>query len=218
MNQYSDVRRLAVGRWRRIVMSLFTLSLGVTSVAVKALECPAVVVGTNNPAIDVPQVQLAVDLCGRVLLQGKFSFAGMESGDPPRVITLRRTVTIAGQPDENGNRPQIVGGHTPLLVDAPGAIVQIRGLRFVRPVSRAIQIGSALEAIVANCVIEAVEPTLTGNQSVALGISVGGPFESPINRVGGRQQCDRGFEQARRARHLFATCEQCNRQHRNPSQ
>ena len=80
IKQDSDVRRLAVGR-RRIIVSLVTLALGAASVVVDARECPAIVVGTNDPATDVVNVQQAVDGCALVLLQGKFSFAGMSTGD-----------------------------------------------------------------------------------------------------------------------------------------
>jgi len=166
----------------RIVVSLVTLALGAASVVVEARECPAVVVGTNDPATDVLNVQQAVDRCATVLLQGSFSFAGMSTGDPLRVITLGRSVNIVGQFDDQGHMPQIVGGQTPLLVDDPGAVVRIQGLRFVRPVSRAIHVGSAMEAVVANCVIKAVEHLTIGD--AAFGIVVGGDrFESPINRL-----------------------------------
>jgi len=168
----------------RIVVSLVTLALGAASVVVEARECPAVVVGTNDPTTDVLNVQQAVDRCATVLLQGNFSFAGMSTGDPLRVITLGRSVNIVGQFDDQGHMPQIVGGQTPLLVDDPGAVVRIQGLRFVRPVSRAIHVGSAMEAVVANCVIKAVEPVTSGELTTAFGIVVGGGrFESPISRL-----------------------------------
>jgi len=96
------------------------------------------------------------------------------------VITLRRSVTVAGQRDVQGRMPEIVGGNTPLLVDAPGAVVRIQGLHFVRPVSRVIRVGTATKASVTNCVIEGVVP-ITGGEAIA--IIVGGPFESPINRL-----------------------------------
>ena len=166
----------------RIVVSLVTLALGAASVVVEARECPAVVVGTNDPTTDVLNVQQAVDRCATVLLQGSFSFAGMSTGDPLRVITLGRSVNIVGQFDDQGHMPQIVGGQTPLLMDDPGAVIRIQGLRFVRPVSRAIHVGSAMEAVVANCVIKAVEHLTIGD--AAFGIVVGGDrFESPINRL-----------------------------------
>jgi len=100
INQDLDLLRLAVARRRRILVSLVTLVLGTTSVVVEARECPAVVVGTNDPATDVLNIQQAVDGCASVRLQGKFSFAGMSTGEPLRVITLRRSVNIAGQLDD----------------------------------------------------------------------------------------------------------------------
>jgi hypothetical protein len=77
---------------------------------------------------------------------GKFNFAGMSIGDPPRVVSVRPSVSIVGQFDDHGRIPQIVGGTTPLLVDAPNAVVQISGLRFVRPVSRALNAETAQSA------------------------------------------------------------------------
>jgi hypothetical protein len=91
-------------------------------------------------------------------------------------------VNVFGQLDEQGHMPEIVGGTTPLLVDAPGAVVRIRDLRFVRPVSRAVHVGSAMEAVVANCVIEAVAPVTTGDAKFGI-VGGGGRFESPINRL-----------------------------------
>src|SRR6185503_8824063 len=101
-------RHMPLGRCltvSRIVVSLVTLALGAASVVVEARECPAVVVGTNDPATDVLNVQQAVDRCATVLLQGSFSFAGMSTGDPLRVITLGRSVNIVGQFDDQGHMP-----------------------------------------------------------------------------------------------------------------
>jgi hypothetical protein len=139
-------------------------------------------VGQNDAAIDVPAVQQAVDNCGTVRLQGRFRFSGMETGLPPRVVTVGRSVNIVGERDGEGHRPQIIGGQTPFLVDAPGEVVRIRDLRFVRPVSRAIQAGAAMEAAITNCVIEAVEHVTPGD--AVFGIVIGGAaFGAPINRV-----------------------------------
>src|SRR5262245_26617244 len=114
-------RTWAVGRWHQIMMSVAALALGSTAVAAEASSCETVIVGTNDPAIDVPAVQQAVDDgCAKLVLQGKFRFVGMESGDPLRVVTVRRSVSISGQIDGSGHLPQIVGGYVPILVDAPG--------------------------------------------------------------------------------------------------
>ena len=59
----------------------------------------AVVGGQNNPAVDVPAVQAAVDQGGSVLLVGTFDF-----GDAGRVL-LRKDVDISGE---------IVGNATPV--------------------------------------------------------------------------------------------------------
>ena len=166
-----DFRRLTERQRRPIIASLVTLVLGSTSVVVEAGDCPAVVVGTNNPAIDVPHVQQAVDACAKVLLQGVLNFTGMETGDPPlRVIALRRSVTVAGRRDDQGRLPQIVGGNTPFMVDAPGAVVRIQALHFVGPVSRVIRVGAANTASVTNCVIQGVVPPATGGDTVAIAV------------------------------------------------
>lgn len=181
--QISDVRKLVVGRRHRLVTSWALVVLGATSVAAEARECPAIVVGKNNPAADVPAVQRAVDRgCATVRLQGSFNFSGISTGEPLRVVSVRRSVNIVGQLDGQGHLPLIVGGETPFLVDAPGAVVRIQGLRFVGPVSKAVQVGAAKEAVVVNCVIEAVEPVTPGD--VVFGVVVGGRlFETPIDRV-----------------------------------
>ena len=181
IKQDSYVRRQSVCRLRRIVVSLVTLALGAMSVVVEASPCSVVIVGTNDAATDVQNVQQAVDGCANVVLQGKFRFVGMETGDPLRVVTVHESVNITGQPDNNGLMPQIVGGYAPLLVDAPGGVVRIKGLRFYRPVSRAIQVGSAQEAVVADCDIKAVEPVNAGD--AVFGIVVGGALDSPISQL-----------------------------------
>jgi hypothetical protein len=162
---------------------LAALVLGSMSVVVEALECPAVVVGTNNAAIDVSNVQQAVDECASVTLQGKFRFVGMTSGFPFRVVTVSRSVNITGQPNEQGQLPVIVGGETPILVDAPGAVVRIRGLRFIRPIARTIRIVTAMEVLVANCTIEALERKIVPPFTIGFGVVAEGTFESPINRL-----------------------------------
>ena len=172
-------RRQSLGRLRLIMHSLVMLALGATSGGINALQCPAVVVGTNNAAIDVPQVQEAVDGCSAVRLRGTFSFASTATDFPLRVVTVRTSVDIAGQYDDEGRLPQIRGGYTPILVDAPGSIVQIRALRFVNPVSHAVKVIAAMEAVVANCTIKG----LVADGALAFGIAVSGTPESSINRV-----------------------------------
>jgi hypothetical protein len=113
---------------------------------------------------------------GHVQLRGQGDRARRLRGDQRAAVGH-----IGGELDDQGREPRIVGGRTPFLVDAPGAVVRIRGLRFVRPISRAIQVGSAMEAMIARCVIEAVQPITAGDAT--FGIVAGGPFTAPINRL-----------------------------------
>jgi hypothetical protein len=177
------IRRRDVGRRRTIVATLAALVLGSMISVVEALECPAVVVGTNDPAIDVPGVQQAVDECASVTLQGNFSFDVIATGIPFRIVTVSRSVNITGQPNDQGQLPVIVGGESPFLVDAPGAVVRIRALRFIRPVARAIRVVTALEVLVANCVVEALERKIVGDFTVGFGVVAEGTLEAPINRL-----------------------------------
>src|SRR2546427_10706138 len=79
--------------------------VGIALFAVPVLLLPhcaagqAVVVGQNNPAVDVPAVQATVDQGGSVLLVGTFDF-----GEAGRVL-LRNDVDISGE---------IVGNATPV--------------------------------------------------------------------------------------------------------
>ncbi len=77
--------------------------LGVALFALPVLLLPhvaagqTVVGGQNNPAVDVPAVQAAVDQGGSVLLVGTFDF-----GDAGRVL-LRNDVDISGEADSSGS-------------------------------------------------------------------------------------------------------------------
>src|SRR5688572_24412662 len=93
----------------------------------------APVVGTGVPATDQAAVQAAVTAGGTVTLEGTFSFAGLGSGTPARVITIAGAVRIVGVPDAQGALPLIVGGTRPFHVAAPGATVVIEGVRFQNP-------------------------------------------------------------------------------------
>jgi len=132
-------------------------------------------VGTGDPAIDVPAVQAAVDGNGVVLLEGTFSFTGA-----PAAVTIHRSVWIAGVADEQGQIPRILGGTQPFVVLAPGADVAIEGLRFQDPVGAAVWIQSAHGILVESCVVDGVVPGLIGARVVAIGI-----FESagPVGTV-----------------------------------
>lgn len=134
-----------------------------------AVAAPAQVllVGTGDPAIDVPAVQAAVDGNDVVLLQGTFSFS---PGAPVPAVTIRRSVWIAGVPNEQGQIPRILGGTQPFVIAAPGSDVSIEGLRFQDPVGVAIWIQSARDVLIEGCVVDGVIPGLIRGAVVAIAI------------------------------------------------
>src|SRR5262249_52460683 len=74
-----------------------------------------------------------------------------EHGDLPAIDT--------GDRDEHGDLPAIDGGFVPFFVDALGAHVTMQGLHFVRPQGAAIWIFAVSGLVIADCRIEAVEPS-----------------------------------------------------------
>ncbi|WP_319581587.1 right-handed parallel beta-helix repeat-containing protein [uncultured Pseudodesulfovibrio sp.] len=114
----------------RVFFSLILVLL----LAVPAFADGAVVTGTGDPAMDVANVQAALDKGGTVQLRGRFDF-----GEDGRV-KITKNVRILGRMDGSGE-PQttITGGdwtfYSPLPVDtAPpgkdGPIIVVRSLRF----------------------------------------------------------------------------------------
>jgi hypothetical protein len=149
-----------------------------------------VVVGTGDPDTDVKAVQAAVDQGGEVILKGHFSF-----NRPPMVRTatpfvgglatvlVSRAVAISGAQDEDGEMRRedsematIEGGTTPFYVEAPGARVTIRGLRFIRPRGDAIFVYAVSGLVIASCKIEGLEPLLGGGEGIDIVTSPGIPM------------------------------------------
>jgi hypothetical protein len=153
-----------------------------TSAAAQAV----VVVGTGNPAIDVPAVQAAVDRGGDVVLEGHFSFdapatkpvaaplASGAGGQPPAAeILIAKAVSISGGREEDGGMTTIERGTIPFYVDAPGQSVTIRGLHFVDPKADAIVVYAVQGLEVAASRIEGAEPFRGLSQGIAV-VNVGG--------------------------------------------
>lgn len=103
----------------------------------------SVVVGQDNPAIDVDAVQTAVDLGGSVLLLGTFDF-----GNDGRVL-LQKDVAISGEADTSGGAiTTIIGGDWPFFGPTPanmapaqtGPVISIESIHFRQPSGGAIQL------------------------------------------------------------------------------
>ena len=107
------------GTFRSVGIAAAIVGLSAGGAAVDEVTAgTVVVVGTGDPARDVPAVQAAVDLGGVVLLEGTFDF-GTHAGNhilvPGRVgsaqddkgkstvFVCRRDVTILGETDDRGN-------------------------------------------------------------------------------------------------------------------
>jgi Right handed beta helix region len=154
-----------------------------------------VVLGTGDPNIDVPAVQAAVDQGGNVILKGRFSF-----NKPPTVptatafvgglatVVVWKAVEISGTQDENGEMRRkdselatIEGGTTPFYVEAPGARVTIRGLRFIRPRGDAIFVYAASGLVIASCKIEGIEPLPTIGEGDGIDIITSSGIPMPTN-------------------------------------
>lgn len=145
-----------------------TVSPAALALADEGGQDEVVVVGTNDPAVDVPAVQAAVDHGGNIVLRGHFSFAATPamSLDPTIVggfphaaeILVSRSVNISGVGDDAGEMAQIDGGTIPFYVNAPGQHVTIERVRFVQPVAAAILTFAANGLEVVGTKIDGVVP------------------------------------------------------------
>src|SRR5262245_10363170 len=121
---------------KRMLCLLLFSAIATIAVAASA-AAQTVVVGTGNPDIDVPAVQDAVDQGGQVILKGRFSFDRPPMkptmfGDMATILVSNKVV-ISGTSDEQGGMTSIEAGTVPFYVEAPGARVEILGLRFIHP-------------------------------------------------------------------------------------
>jgi hypothetical protein len=175
------MKRANVGPWIRVV----SLVAGILPFAASSAAPATVVVGTGNPNIDVPAVQAAVDQGGEVVLQGYFSFRKSPTvvtalaGYPSATVRVSKAVAISGPPGEGDGVTTINGGTIPFYVEAPGAAVTIRGLRFVRPTAEALLVYAASGLLVASCSIQGVVPLLNFG-STAIDIDTIGNIPTPM--------------------------------------
>ena len=142
-----------------------------------------VVVGTGDPDTDVKAVQAAVDQGGEVTLKGHFSFNRAPTVPTATAfvgglatVLVSKGVAISGTQNEDGEMATIEGGTTPFYVEAPGARVTIRGLRFIRPRGDAIFVYAVSGLVIASCKIEGLEPLLGGGDGIDIVTSPGIPM------------------------------------------
>jgi hypothetical protein len=115
---------------RRLIISLFMV---VAIFSFTPAIAQIIVVGQNNPSIDIQAVQTAVSQGGSVLLKGNFDF-GTEGR-----VNITKDVKIEGEKDNKGTPiTKIKGGfwtfHSPLPAklppEAPGPKITIQGIHF----------------------------------------------------------------------------------------
>jgi hypothetical protein len=171
-------------KWIPAIVLLTGVSIAsVTS----ALAQATLVTGTGNPSLDVPAVQAAVNLGGEVVLRGHFSFDTPPTiptalgavGFPRATILISKAVAISGAGAERDDQTTIEAGTIPFYVDAPGSVVTIQKLRFVRTSNSAILVYAATGLVVGSCSIDQITP-LPNSQIVQFsGITVDGSDAAP---------------------------------------
>jgi serine/threonine-protein kinase len=173
--------------WRGARASLVVAALVAKADYSSTEQHTAVVVGTGNPATDVAAVQAAVDHADTVELAGTFSFrqppkarvrrtlSSTKFATPPMAeVRVSRPVAIIGVPDTLGGMATIEKGTIPFYVDAPGARVSIRGVRFVKPVGSAIVVVAVNGLEIASNRIDGMTPFR--HDDVAIQINTSGGF------------------------------------------
>jgi len=172
-----------------------------TSVAAQAV----VVVGTGDPAIDVPAMQAAVDHGGDVILKGHFSFRTSPTvvvplvGYPLATVLVSKSVTITGgREKDDGEMTTIDGGSIPFFVNAPAARVSIERLRFVRPISDAVLVYAVSGLDITSCRIEGLEPFQHAAEGIGINTSGNPPTPTrpgkPENISGTLRVADNGID------------------------
>jgi len=139
-------------------------------------DAQSVVVGANDPAVDLPAVQSAVDGGGLVILRGGFDF-----GNDGRVI-IKNDVDIGGEIDVHGTPVTIIRGgewsfHTPFPAQMPppvaGPRVAVHDLQFVAARGTAIHLAYCGGAELRNNLIHQMRARQTGATSERAAIVVG---------------------------------------------
>jgi len=145
-----------------------------------------VVVGAGDPAVDIPAVQAAVDHGGTVVLKGHFSFrapptkpvaSSLARFPAAAEVSVSRSVTIVGA-DDGGEMPTIDGGTIPFYIEAPGAVVRIRRIRFVTPIASAVFVYAVNGLQLASNRIEGLQPFAGLGEAISVSSTVSVPSPS----------------------------------------
>lgn len=194
-NRWSHVMNILMEKpregWQDMLQQLFlrfrvALVIAVViALATSALAQATVVIGTGNPDVDVPAVQAAVNLGGKVVLRGHFSFdkpptipIAPDLHLSPATILISNAVVISGATDVRDDMTSIGAGTIPFYVDAPGASVTIQNLRFLRPTNSAIVVYAASGLTIASCRIEGLVPLPNPNSGIWIASSTVVPTPS----------------------------------------
>jgi hypothetical protein len=174
---------------RCCVLALAVIA-GVIALPQNAAAQSTVVVGTDNPEIDVPAVQAAVNNGGKVILHGHFSFnrtptvptAGSDGA--LAMVLVSHAVAISGAGDDDtvadDEIATIEGGTIPFYVNAPGQGVSIEALRFVSPTRDAIFVYAVNGLTISSCRIQGIVPSPNAPGNPGIDISTtGGPVPTP---------------------------------------
>lgn len=151
---------------RRLIASLFMLGAFICFTPAVA---QIIIVGQNNPSIDIQAVQTAVSQGGSIFLKGNFDF-GTEGR-----VNITKDVKIEGEKDNKGTPiTKIKGGfwtfHSPLPVqlspNASGPKITIQSIHFDGALWSPIYLAYGSSANISNNQITNVRPKAMGEQLI----------------------------------------------------
>ena len=96
-------------------------------------------IGQDNPAVDLPAVQSAVDTYDIVKLEGTFDFTGVGQS-----LAITRDVVLVGQDDAAGNMARIIannGVEVAVWINNPGGTVELDNLDIESTSGRIVHVG-----------------------------------------------------------------------------
>src|SRR5262245_61668519 len=97
------------------------------------------------------------------------------------MVLVSKAVAISGTEDGDEERASIEAGTIPFYVDAPGACVEIQGLRFIRTKAGAIFVNSVSGLVIASCKLEGLDPGGFGTGiAIVTGLNLNAP-PNPMN-------------------------------------